>query len=72
MRVRCYPVTLPKPMTSNAKALGRFGKLVFCYVSDEYVYVCPAGEKLAYSFTTLVYGLFLRRYRPAACLSCAI
>jgi hypothetical protein len=25
-------VTLPKPMTSNAKAEGRFGKQDFCYV----------------------------------------
>ena len=44
-------VTLPKPMTSNAKAEGRFGKQDFRYVADEDVYVCPAGEKLAYSFT---------------------
>ena len=38
-------VTLPKPMTSNAKAEGRFGKQDFRYVTDEDVYVCPAGEK---------------------------
>ena len=37
-------VTLPKPMTSNAKAEGRFGKQDFRYD----IYVCPAGEKLAY------------------------
>ena len=40
-------VTLPKPMTSNAKAEGRFGKQDFRYVADEDIYVCPAGEKLA-------------------------
>ena len=45
-------VTLPKPMTSNAKAEGRFGKQDFRYVADEDVYVCPAGEKLAYRYTT--------------------
>src|SRR6202162_5410810 len=56
-------VTLPKPMTSNAKAEGRFGKQDFRYVTDEDVYVCPAGEKLAYSFTTQDNGLDLRRYR---------
>ena len=39
-------VTLPKPMTSNAKAEGRFGKQDFRYVAAEDVYVCPAGEKL--------------------------
>ena len=41
-------VTLPKPMTSNAKAQGRFGKQDFRYVAAENVYVCPAGERLAY------------------------
>src|ERR1700688_3351604 len=34
-------VTLPKPMTSNAKAEGRFGKQDFRYVTEEDVYVCP-------------------------------
>jgi hypothetical protein len=45
-------VTLPKPMTSNSKAAGRFGKQDFRYVAAEDVYVCPAGQRLAYSFTT--------------------
>jgi hypothetical protein len=35
-------------MTSNAKADGRFGKQDFRYVADEDVYICPAGETLAY------------------------
>src|SRR5882724_3945773 len=34
-------VTLPKPMTSNAKAEGRFGKQDFRYVAEEDVYICP-------------------------------
>jgi hypothetical protein len=51
-------VTLPKPMTSNAKAEGRFGKQDFRYVTEEDVYICPAREKLVYH-----YGLVLRRYR---------
>src|SRR5579863_9201998 len=65
-------VTLPKPMTSNSKAEGRFGKQDFRYVADEDVYVCPAGEKLPYSFTTQDKGIVLRRYRTTACHSCAI
>ena len=40
-------VTLPRPMTSNAKAEGRLGKQGFRYVAEEDVYICPAGEKLA-------------------------
>src|SRR5207302_1384872 len=63
-------VTLPKPMTSNSKAEGRFGKQDFRYVAKEDVYICPAGEKLAYSFTTQDKGMVLRRYRTAACQSC--
>jgi transposase len=65
-------VTLPKPMTSNSKAEGRFGKQDFRYVAAENVYVCPAGQRLAYSFTTKDNGLVLRRYATNACQSCAI
>src|ERR1700738_4612721 len=72
MREAGITVTLPKPMTSNAKAEGRFGKQDFRYVADEDVYLCPAGEKLAYSFTTQDKGMVLRRYRTTACHSCAI
>ncbi len=65
-------VTLPKPMTSNSKAQGRFGKQDFRYVAEEDVYICPAGETLAYSFTTQENGLVLRRYLTNACQRCAI
>ena len=65
-------VTLPKPMTSNSKAEGRFGKQDFRYVAEEDVYVCPAGEKLAYHYTTEEKGLVLRRYWTNACRHCAI
>jgi len=65
-------VTLPKPMTSNSKAEGRFGKQDFRYVVQEDVYVCPAGERLAYYYTTEDKGLVLRRYRTNACQNCAI
>jgi hypothetical protein len=65
-------VTLPKPMTSNSKAAGRFGKQDFRYVAAEDAYVCPAEQRLAYSFTTEDRGLVLRRYRTNACQSCAI
>jgi len=65
-------VTLPKPMTSNAKAEGRFGKQDFRYVAGEDIYICPAGERLAYSFTTQEHGMILRRYLTNHCQSCAI
>lgn len=65
-------VTLPKPMTSNAKAEGRFGKQDFRYVAEEDVYVCPADERLSYWFTTEDKGLVFRRYRTNACQRCSI
>jgi transposase len=65
-------VTLPKPMTSGAKADGRFGKQDFVYLPEEDAYRCPAGERLRYYFSTAERGLTLRRYWTTACQSCPI
>jgi len=65
-------VTLPKPMTSNSKAEGRFGKQDFRYVAEQDIYICPAGERLAYYCTTEDKGMVLRRYATKACQNCAI
>jgi transposase len=65
-------VTLPKPMTSNAKADGRFGKQDFRYVADRDLYICPAGESLTHRFTSEEHGLVLRRYWTNACQSCTL
>ena len=43
---------VPSFSTSNAKAEGRFDKRDFVYKADEDVYLCPAGERLTYRFTT--------------------
>jgi len=45
-------VTLPKPMTSGAKAEGRFGKQDFVYLAGDDVYRCPVGERLTYRYTS--------------------
>jgi hypothetical protein len=37
---------VPKPMTSNAKAEGRFSKADFIYIAKDDEYQCPAGERL--------------------------
>jgi transposase len=65
-------VTLPKPMTSGAKAEGRFGKQDFVYLLAEDVYRCPAGKKLTYRYTTEEHGMTLRRYWTTACLRCPL
>ncbi|CUT11343.1 Transposase [Bradyrhizobium sp.] len=48
-----FAVTLPKPITSNAKAQGRFGKQDFAYLPDEDVYRCPSGQLLPYHYTNI-------------------
>jgi transposase len=65
-------VTLPKPMTSGAKADGRFGKQDFVYLPTEDVYRCPAGEKLTYRFTGEEAGKMLRHYWTTACPTCPL
>jgi hypothetical protein len=65
-------VTLPKPMTPNAKATGRFGKQDFVCVAADDVYRCPAGERLTYRCTNVEDGKTLRRYWTGACATCAL
>src|SRR6201997_5243329 len=65
-------VTLPKPMTSGAKAAGRFGKQDFVYVAADDVYRCPAGERLTYHYTNVEDGKTLRRYWTSACKTCEL
>src|SRR5215472_12267866 len=65
-------VTLPKPMTSGAKAAGRFGKQDFVYVATDDVYRCPAGERLTYHYTNVEDGKTLRRYWTSTCKTCGL
>jgi hypothetical protein len=61
-------VTFPKPITSNARAEGRFGKQNFGHMVEGDVYVCPVAERLSYHYTNEENGLVLRR----CCARCAI
>jgi transposase len=65
-------VTLPKPQTSANRAKGQFVKADFVYVAADDVYLCPAGERLTYRFTSEEKGLNLHRYWTSTCQSCAI
>ena len=65
-------VTLPKPMTSGAKADGRYGRQDFVYIAAEDVYRCPAGERLTYRYTNEEAGKVLRRYWTTACSKCPL
>jgi hypothetical protein len=44
---------VPKPMTSNAKAEGRFSKADFIYIAKDDEYQCPAGQRAIYPMTTV-------------------
>lgn len=63
----------PKPLTSGAKADGRFGKQDFTYQPEIDTYRCPAGETLTRRFATVEQGLTLHGYATPACRSrCAV
>jgi len=65
-------VVVPKPMTSNAAARGRFDKADFAYDCAQDVYVCPAGAQLTYRFTGQQDGKAIRSYWSGACADCVI
>lgn len=65
-------VTLPKPLTSQAKFAGRFGKQDFVYIADQNTYRCPAGETLTYRYTNVEAGLTVSRYWTSNCPKCPI
>jgi transposase len=65
-------VTLPKPMSSEAKANGRFGKEDFVYCTGKDVYRCPAGQELTYRYTNTEAGRVLRRYWTTRCGNCPL
>jgi len=63
---------VPKPMTSNAAAEGRFDKRDFVYDARRDEYRCPAGERAIWRMTTVEKGLTLHRYWTSACPGCSI
>jgi hypothetical protein len=63
---------VPKPMTSIAKAAGRFSKNDFIYIAKADQYQCPAGERAIHRYTRLEDGLMVRMYWSSACPQCPI
>ena len=61
---------VPKPMTSNAKAEGRFDKADFIYIARDDEYRCPARQRAIYRYTSMEGGLTLRTYWSSACPHC--
>jgi transposase len=63
---------VPKPTTSNSKAVGRFDKADFIYIAKDDEYRCPAGERAIWRMTTVERGMRLHRYWPSACPKCPL
>jgi transposase len=63
---------VPKPMTSGAKADGRFGKQDFVYDPGEDVYRCPGGQTLTWRHSNVEEGLRLHCYWTTKCPACAL
>jgi hypothetical protein len=61
---------VPKPMTSGAKADGRFSKADFIYLKKDDEYQCPAGERAIHRFSREEDGLLVRIYWSSACPGC--
>jgi transposase len=63
---------VPKPLTSGAKADGRFGKQDFVYLPGRDTYRCPAGQELTWHFNSVEGGRVLRNYWTTRCQGCPI
>jgi transposase len=63
---------VPKPLTSGAKAEGRFGKQDFIYVAEDDAYRCPLGERLTLRFTSVENDMTLHTYWTSRCEGCAL
>jgi hypothetical protein len=63
---------LPKAMTSNSKADGRFDKQDFVYSAADDEYRCPAGQRAIKRFTAIEHGMTLSKYWSSACPRCSL
>jgi len=63
---------VPMPLTSTAKADGRFGKQDFVYDAGEDVYRCPAGEKMTWRYSNVEAGRKLHNYWTTKCAACTL
>jgi transposase len=63
---------VPKPLTSPAKAEGRFGKQDFTYEPDDNTYRCPAGETLTRRLASVERGMTIDVYWTTRCAGCAL
>ena len=74
--LRCHEAGInaivPKTMTSNSLADGRYDQQDVIYIADDDEYRCPAGERLIHRFTTVENGMRIGLYWSSACPRCPI
>jgi transposase len=63
---------VPKPLTSNSRAEGRFDKRDFVYITEDDEYRCPAGQRAIKRFSTIENGMTLNKYWSSACPRCPL
>lgn len=63
---------VPKPQTSSAKAEGRFNNDEFIYDPATDEYLCPAGSRLIWRYTSMEDELRVHRYWSSDCKRCPI
>jgi len=63
---------VPKPLTSNNRAKGQFGRDAFRYLPEVDAYECPAGERLSWHMQTEEKGRTLHLYWASNCQQCPI
>ena len=63
---------VPKPMTSRAKAEGRFSKADFIYIASDDEYRCPAGQTLCRRSDFVDDGMTMHTYARYGCGHCPV
>jgi transposase len=63
---------VPKVLTSNSKAEGRYDKSDFVYDRERDAFRCPAGEYAIRRFTSVEKGMAIHKYWASACPRCAL
>jgi transposase len=63
---------VPKVLTSNSKAAGRYDKSDFVYDAARDAFRCPAGEYATRRYPSVERGMVIHKYWPSACPRCAL
>ena len=63
---------VPKTMTSDNKAKGRYDKRDFVYVEAADEYRCPAGRQLPYRHSSTEDGMRIKSYYTTTCPTCEL